>query len=211
MKRTSAPGKGRRSLHLAQYFLAAAGLLALGYCLAVFLNARFFEARESRNFARELHREAAEASHSGVPLPAVTRAVLPPADGGVLGRIEIPRIGVSVMVVEGVEDGDLKRAAGHIPGTPLPGQPGNIGIAAHRDTFFRPLRSIHKNDVITLSTLRGAYRYRVVSTRIVKPEDVQVLNPTGCDTLTLVTCFPFDYIGSAPSRFIVRADRLPDA
>ena len=209
MHNSPVAGEGRRRIRSAQYGFTVAGLLALGYCLAVFLDAKLFEARESRNFARQLRRDTVAATaHSGSPVPAVT-PVVKPMDGGIIGRLEIPRIGVSVMVVEGVKDGDLKRAAGHIPGTPLPGEPGNVGIAAHRDTFFRPLRSIHQNDVITVSTLRGAYRYRVVSTRIVKPDEVQVLNPMRSDTLTLVTCFPFDYIGSAPNRFIVRADRLP--
>jgi sortase (surface protein transpeptidase) len=101
-----------------------AGLLALGYCLAVFLDAKFFEARESRNFARQLRWDTVAATaHSGSPVPAVT-PVVKPRDGGTVGRLEIPRVGVSVMVVEGVKDGDLKRAAGHIPGTPLPGEPG---------------------------------------------------------------------------------------
>lgn len=113
------------------------------------------------------------------------------------------------MVVEGVEDGDLKRAAGHIPGTAFPLDPGNVGIAGHRDTFFRPLRSIQRNDTIIVTTLQGAYRHRVVSTEVVGPEDIQVLDPTGRDTLTLVTCFPFDYVGPAPKRFIVQAERLP--
>ena len=112
------------------------------------------------------------------------------------------------MVVEGVDERDLKRAAGHIPGTALPGETGNIGIAAHRDTFFRPLRFIEKSDAITLRTLHGTYRYRVVSTKVVAPDDVQVLYPTGRDTLTLVTCFPFYYIGAAPHRFIVTARRV---
>jgi sortase A len=113
------------------------------------------------------------------------------------------------MVVEGVDDNDLKRAVGHIPGTALPGESGNVGIAGHRDTFFRPLRSIQLDDTITVSTLQGSSRYRVVSTNVVRPEDIQVLYPTGRATLTLVTCFPFDYVGSAPKRFIVRADRAP--
>jgi sortase A len=200
---------GRRPIRLAQYAFMAAGLLALGYCLAVFLDARFYEARETRNFASELRRDdVAAGAHPRSSIP-VAAPIVAPEDGGIVGRLEIPRIGVSVMLVEGVDDGDLRRAAGHIPGTALPGEPGNVGIAAHRDTFFRPLRSIHRNDVITVSTLRGAYRYRVVSIKIVKPEDIQVLYPTGRDTLTLVTCFPFNYIGSAPNRFIVRADRVP--
>lgn len=195
-----------RRITLEQHAFTVVGFLALGYCLVVFLDAEFYEAREARKFARELRMAevgAAKTSHS--PVPAVA-----PDDGGVVGRLDIPRIGVSVMVVEGVEDGDLKRAAGHIPGTALPGQPGNVGIAGHRDTFFRPLRSIQRNDIIAVSTLQGAYRYRVVSTKVVRPEDVQVLYPTGRDTLTLVTCFPFDYVGSSPKRFIVQAYRLPE-
>jgi sortase A len=190
---------------LAKRALVVVGLLALGYCLAVYVDAKFYQTREARKFDSELRlNKSARAKKSGSPSPAPA-----PENGGVLGRLDIPRVGVSVMVVEGVQAGDLKRAAGHIPGTALPGEPGNVGIAGHRDTFFRPLRSIQRNDTITLSTLQGAYRYRVVSTKVVRPEDVQVLYPAGHDTLTLVTCFPFDYVGSAPKRFVVSADRLP--
>ena len=98
---------------------------------------------------------------------------------------------------------------GHIPGTPLPGEAGNVAIAGHRDTFFRPLRLIRKNDTIILTTDRGEDQYHVVSTSIVRPDEIQVLYPTGRDTLTLVTCYPFDYVGPAPNRFIVRAERSP--
>lgn len=190
----------------AQCAFLVVGLLALGYCLAVFLDAEFYEAREARKFARELRlAEVGTAKTSRSLVPAVA-----PQEGGVVGRLDIPCIGVSVMVVEGVEGGDLKRAAGHIPGTALPGEPGNVGIAGHRDTFFRHLRSIQLNDTITVSSLEGAYRYRVVSTKVVGPEDVEVLYPTGRDTLTLVTCFPFNYVGPAPKRFIVQACRLPE-
>ena len=90
----------------------------------------------------------------------------------------------------------------------MPGQPGNVGIAGHRDTFFRPLRNIQRDDIITLTTLRGEYRYRVVSTKMVSPADVAVLNPDGKEILTLVTCYPFYFVGSAPKRFIVRAARV---
>jgi sortase A len=112
------------------------------------------------------------------------------------------------MVVEGADPGDLKHAVGHITGTSLPGEPGNVGIAGHRDTFFRLLRFTQRGDKIALRTLRGTYRYRVISTTLVQPADVQVLNPIGRDTLTLVTCYPFYYVGPAPERFIVRAERL---
>ena len=130
-----------------------------------------------------------------------------PRDGEVVGQLEIPRLGVSVIVVEGADPGDLKHAVGHITGTSLPGAPGNVGIAGHRDTFFRPLRFTQRGDKIELRTLRGTYRYRVISTTLVQPADVQVLNPSGRDTLTLVTCYPFYYLGPAPERFIVRAER----
>jgi sortase A len=195
----------RRTLKLAEHALLVVGALALGYCLAVFLETKFYQAGESRDFARKLRlkerNKAAPADSNG--------AVATPDKHGVVGRLEIPRLGVSVMVVEGVDDNDLKRAVGHIPGTALPWQSGNVGIAGHRDTFFRPLRSIQLDDTITVSTLQGASRYRVVSTNVVRPEDIQVLYPTGRASLTLVTCFPFDYVGSAPKRFIVRADRAP--
>ena len=102
----------------------------------------------------------------------------------------------------------LRRAAGHISGTAFPGGPGNVGIAAHRDTYFRPLRNVRKDDVITLTTAAAEYRYRVVSTQVVEPGDTSVLDSSGDEVLTLVTCYPFYFIGSAPRRFIVRAQRI---
>ena len=131
----------------------------------------------------------------------------PAAIDGLIGRIEIPRLGLSASVMEGTSTTTLRRAVGNIAGTALPGQPGNVGISGHRDTFFRPLRNIRRNDIITLTTLLGEYRYRVMSTRIVRPTNVAVLDPTGNEILTLVTCYPFYFVGPAPSRFIVRAER----
>lgn len=189
----------------AQYGLAAAGILALGYCLTAYLDARLFQAAKARQFERE----SRAAKLAAPPSSRTAAARTAPREGTVVGRLNVPRLGLVVMVVEGVEARDLKRAAGHIPGTALPGGPGNVAIAAHRDTFFRPLRRIQPNDIITLHTLGGEYRYRVVDTEIVPPEDVSVLDATVSDTLTLVTCFPFDYVGPAPRRFVVRADRTP--
>jgi len=195
-----------RTLKLAEHALTMVGTLALGYCLVVYLEAKFYQAREARDFARELRLKE---GNKAAPMDSVP-AVATPAKHGVVGRLEIPRLGVSVMVVEEVDDSDLKRAVGHIPGTALPGESGNVGIAGHRDTFLRPLRSIQRDDTITVSSLQGAYRYRVVSTNVVSPKDVQVLDPTGRASLTLVTCFPFEYVGSAPKRFIVHAERGPE-
>jgi LPXTG-site transpeptidase (sortase) family protein len=120
-------------------------------------------------------------------------------------RLDIPRLGMALAILEGVGPETLDRAVGHIPGTAWPGQRGNIGLSAHRDTFFRPLRNIRIGDVITLTTTSATYRYSVTSTRIVPPSDVSVLASTGEELLTLVTCHPFYYVGPAPNRFIVRA------
>lgn len=144
--------------------------------------------------------QAAFRASPGNSPPAVTR--------GLIGRIDIPRIGLSAIVIEGAGKTTLRRAVGHIPGTALPGHPGNVGPAGHRDTFFRPLRNIRQDDIITLNTLLGEYRYRVVSTTIVGPYDVGVLDPSASEILTLVTCYPFTFVGSAPERFIVRAERV---
>lgn len=187
-----------------QYGFTAAGLAALAYCGAAWMEARFYQANAARQFDRELVAREVRTTTPHISLePAI------PENGQLLGRLEIQRVGLSVMVIEGDDRGDLERAAGHIPGTALPGRHGNVGIAAHRDTFFRPLRSIRPSDKIILQSLNGVWNYQVVSTRIVYPNDVQVLYPTGKDTLTLVTCFPFDYVGSAPKRFVVKAVRLP--
>jgi sortase A len=184
-----------KPLRLVEYGLAAVGVLLLGYCVAVYTSARLFQSRAARSFA---HRPAAPSRSA---LPAA------PSEGAVVGRLEIPRLKLAVIVIEGDKPGDLRRAAGHIPGTALPGEPGNVAIAAHRDTFFRPLRLIRRNDSVFLDTRTGTYRYRVVSTDVVPPADTGVLAPAARDTLTLVTCYPFHYIGSAPKRFIVRAER----
>jgi len=123
----------------------------------------------------------------------------------VLGRLRISRLGVEVAVLEGVEDRVLRRGAGWIPGTARPGEQGNIGIAAHRDTFFRPLREIRGGDRIELETLDAKQVYLVRSVSVVQPEFTAVLQETNEPTVTLVTCFPFDYVGPAPRRYIVQA------
>jgi sortase A len=202
-------GTLRRILRLGQWLLGAAGVLMLGYCGFVLADSWMFQNRERRLLDRLMHdRQAANSLALQIAHP--TSAKNPPAalSQGLIGRIEIPRLGLSAMVIEGTSGRTLRRAVGHIPGTALPGQPGNVGISGHRDTFFRPLRNIQRNDIITLTTLFGEYRYRVVSTRIVGPSNVAVLDANGNEILTLVTCYPFYFVGSAPNRFIVRAERV---
>lgn len=129
----------------------------------------------------------------------------PSNDGGIIGRLTIPRLKLSAMVREGVRENTLSLALGHIPDTALPGQTGNVAVAGHRDTLFRGLREIQKYDLIRFETLSGSYLYQVKSMEIVDPKEVSVLRPDRYDELTLVTCYPFNYIGSAPQRFIVKA------
>ena len=125
-----------------------------------------------------------------------------------IGRIEIPRIKVSAVIKEGVDTKTLSRAVGHVPYTPLPGEKGNVGVAAHRDTFFRGLRDIRQGDVIRVVTHDGIYKYEVDSLKIVWPKNVEVLDPTPDERITLVTCYPFNYVGSAPKRFIVQGKQV---
>jgi sortase A len=141
---------------------------------------------------------------------AVDRTTPPPSvrRGDVIGELEIPRLQVSVMVFEGDDAEILSEGAGHIPGTALQSGRGNIGIAAHRDTYFRPLRLVHANDVIALKTPAGVSRYAVTETEIVQPSDVGVLAGAPGRDLTLVTCYPFYYVGNAPQRFIVHARKI---
>jgi sortase A len=131
------------------------------------------------------------------------------ATGEPIGTLEITRVGLSGVVVEGDDDSVLDRAIGHLPDTPLPWHTGNSALAAHRDALFRPLRGVRLGDVLRLKTPHGDFDYVVQSTLIVKPDDLWVLDPTPVSTLTLISCYPFNYIGAAPERFIVRAERIP--
>jgi sortase A len=169
------------------------------------------EIYKARDLAR-LHSMLANAA-PGVPLvraDAAIRLNAAPKKGSVLGELEIPRLGIDAIVLEGDTSGILRRAAGHIPGTAFPDNfGGNVGVAAHRDTYFRPLRFIHAGDLIILKTPAGSYHYYVQSTHIVEPDDVAVLGNTKQSTLTLVTCYPFYFVGPAPHRFVVRAAEAP--
>jgi sortase A len=204
--------------------LIACGLVCLGYVGYVVLDARWFAWTQGRRF------DAAVAERRGQPLPSPGTApgaprslfgesdridtfhpaLAAPAaeEGAVLGRIEIPRLDVSALLLEGIEADTLRHGAGHIPGTAEPSAAGNVGIAAHRDSFFRGLKDITKDDVIRLTTLEGTADYQVDWTRIVGPDDVAVLAPSPSSELTLVTCYPFHFVGAAPQRFIVRAHRM---
>jgi len=112
------------------------------------------------------------------------------------------------MVREGIDRSTLQLAIGHIPSTALPGQAGNVGLAGHRDTFFRGLKDLRTTDEIRFSTPRGEFKYAVESVLVVEPDNVGVLAPSSENVLTLVTCYPFSYVGTAPKRFVVRARQV---
>ena len=139
------------------------------------------------------------------PAPRSTAAADPRQP---LGRLEVPRLGLSVVVAEGTTSRVLSRAVGHLPGTPLPGTYGNSALAAHRDRHFRPLRNVRTGDEILYTSPTGTTRYRVEWTEVVRPEAVRVLDPTDQPALTLITCHPFDFVGDAPDRFVVRARKV---
>lgn len=197
--------RARRFLRWSRNTFLVTGIIALGYSGLVLLDSKLYQDNEARRFQQQVESVRPHTAHAGdvADLPAAT------TPRGALGRIEIARIGLAAMIMEGTDGRTLRRAVGHIRGTPLPGQQGNVAIAGHRDTFFRPLRNTQLNDEITLTTLVGSYRYLVDSTEVVLPEDTQVLDKFGDATLTLVTCYPFYFVGPAPKRFIVRAHRIP--
>lgn len=190
------------------------GLIVLGLALlALWLknesDSRAFQASESKRLEAGLR----ETGLMGPPPPdSGSRAKRPLGlEKGVLGRLEIPRLGISAMVAEGTDTRLLKRAVGHITTTALPGGPGNVGLAGHRDTFLRGLGDARENDVIRFVTLRGTYVYRVEWGAVVEPGRVDVLDSTATPTMTLVTCYPFQAVGPAPQRFVVRARQVAPA
>jgi sortase A len=184
-------------------FLLLAGVVAVGIWLWSYARMAVFQSRGNQVLDQRIHSRSAT-----VPPPRAApqlRAHPPIRNGALIGRLAIPRLNVRAVVREGAGEDTLDVALGHIPGTALPGQPGNIGVAGHRDTLFRGLRKIEKDDVIEFQTPAGSYSYKVESTEIVKPTDVGVLHASQHPEITLVTCYPFYYVGAAPDRFIVKA------
>lgn len=163
------------------------------------------EMHAARQQATHLTEEIAPAPHESADTSKVPY---------VMGRLDIPAIRLTVPVLSDFDPASLKRGVGHIQGTAMPGGLGTLGLAGHRDTFFRPLQHIAKNMEIHVTDRTGTYRYVVDSTEIVTPDQVEVLDIRNEPELTLITCYPFDFIGQAPKRFIVHAHLLslePDA
>ena len=197
----------RQILHRIQNIFLALGCAIVGICALAYIWAAVFQNSEQRLFQKTI-----SSSATGKPGPVGSNTSIPlrlhVTEGARLGRMEIPRLGVSVILVEGVKPRDLRLAVGHIPGTAFPDELGNVGLAGHRDTFFRELKGIRRGDLIVVTTIRESTQYSVEWTHIVKPRNVEVLEASPEPVLTLVTCYPFYFVGPAPERFVVRASRI---
>ncbi|MGA2483188.1 MAG: class D sortase [Candidatus Acidiferrales bacterium] len=179
----------RYILRGACYFFLAFGILALGYAGFVLADSHAYQALEMKKF-----KQAGLLSEPHILM-----------EGDVIGEIEVPRLGLKAIVVQGDSPVTLRRAVGHLSKSALPGEWGNVALAGHRDTFFRPLRDIRLGDEIKFKTPERSFEYRVESIEVVAPTDIRVLDSSTGHDLTLLTCFPFHYVGPAPKRFVVRA------
>jgi sortase A len=183
------------ALQVVRWCFLAVGLLAISYCGYAYAARSVYQAYGTWTFDRA-------ATHQG----KADLRKLKVRDPSLIGRISIARLNIDAIVQEGVDDDVLALAVGHVPSTPVPGSSGNVAFSAHRDTFFRNLKDVRRDDEIIVTTDLGSYLYRVKSYKVVQPVDVSVLaSLPGENTLTLVTCYPFYFVGPAPKRFVVRA------
>lgn len=202
------PAPRRRLAWIAEWLLGLVAVGCLGFVAFATVDERTFQAAQSARLEALVQERLAHPPAAAAAAPRPRRV---PRAGEPIGRLEIPAVGVTGMVTPGTDDGALRRGIGWIEGTALPGEPGNVALAAHRDTFFRGLRKVRLHDRIALRTPDGTFEYRIDDLRVVSPTDLGVLAPREQPALTLITCYPFDYIGSAPLRFVVHASQVGTA
>jgi sortase A len=197
------PTRMDRILRWLERALVALGSACLMWVGAISMQAVAYQAEQNARLARR------GPSSDHLAVDRNRDVATQPGDANVpIGRLEIPRLGLSAVVMEGDDEHTLNVAVGHLPDTPLPWQEGNAALAGHRDTFFRPLRRLQDGDEIRLVTPRGTFRYRATRQVVVEPDELWVLNPSPAAALTLITCYPFDFVGPAPQRFVVHAERI---
>lgn len=205
----------KRHWSLGQYVFLILAAVCLGFYGYEYLERVLYQTYERWSFDRAAARTASAVGTNDTAPPAGHMAYTPESlavphalAASIIGRLSVPRLHLSAMVREGVDGKTLQLAVGHIPSTALPGQAGNVGVAGHRDTFFRGLKDLRVTDEIDFSTTKGDFLYEVESLMIVEPDNIAVLDVSGANVLTMVTCYPFSYIGNAPKRFIVRARQV---
>jgi sortase A len=182
-----------------EFALFGAGFLLLGSWAALTFSAQAYQDQAARVVDEwKDSRTPAQSAAYGRRVEALK--------SGLVGRLEIPTAHMSVIVAEGTDDRTLDHAVGHVGGSALPGEPGNVALVGHRDTYFRGLARVRRGDEIRFVAPDGIHRYRITRTEIVSPRRVDVLDPTRTPALTLVTCFPFHVLGPAPLRFVVHAE-----
>jgi len=179
------------------HYRAAAGTLAAAVRATAVQQPPLFESRAAAPVPTTPHVEM---------INPVASAVLTAAPG-LLGELNVPHLRIATAIVEGDDATALRRGAGHLRGTAIPGEAGNVVLAGHRDTVFRRLGELQRGDRLRLTTARGVFDYRVSRTLRVRPSDTWVIQRSAA-ALTLITCYPFDWIGSAPERWIVQAEPL---
>jgi sortase A len=215
-----------RAVGILGRFLLVTGAVLIGVYVVVRIHAEVMSRVALHQFSEAEQKGPAPSTASGAPPGAkhqvdfslwsmkritlyeesLSKQFAPP-----LAVLEVPKIGLEVPVFDGTDDVTLNRGVGRIMGTARPGRGGNVGIAGHRDGFFRGLKDVVVGDRIQLKLPARTETYQVDQIRIVKPTDVQVLEDRSVPTLTLVTCYPFYFIGNAPQRYIVRATTPDDA
>ncbi len=206
--RRPAAGSAFRPAVVAEWLLGLIALGCLGFVAFAAIDERTFQARQTARLDALVADRIEHVSLATTSYAARGARLRQPAPGEPIGRLEIAAAGVSGMVTPGTDDGTLRHSIGWVEGTSLPGEPGNVGLAAHRDTFFRGLRRVQLDDVITLRTPEMTYRYRIDALRVVTPEQVDVLAARDQPALTLITCYPFDFLGAAPLRYVVHASQI---
>jgi sortase A len=201
--------RAQRIIQRTECLLLMAGTLCAAICLIVAI-----EAVQARRVSAQIMQQGA--AQKGQDAEHAIKVESDPetnAQASVIGNLKIQQLGLSVPIMSDYQAASLLKGIGHIPGTAMPGGLGTVGLAGHRDTYFRPLRGIKKDMDIQLASQTGTYHYAVDSTEIVTPDHVEVLAIGAHPGLTLITCYPFYYVGSAPKRFIVHAhlvSALPD-
>ncbi|MBZ5525378.1 MAG: class D sortase [Acidobacteriia bacterium] len=208
MDRQKSKSTGRERLQAclrwSERVLWTTALVLLAFLAFAFLQARIYQNRAER-YLESLRNAPRPAISEAAPTPAPTPA---PVEGDILGRIEVPRLRITAPILEGTSNRTLRLGVGHIEDTALPGMHGNSALAGHRDTFFRALQGIRVDDEIQITTPGTESRYQVEWMKVVNPDDLSVLEPSSDSGITLVTCYPFKFIGHAPRRFVVHARAL---
>ena len=200
--------RAKRHYSWFERLLVLVGVICLGWWTTTTVHGWYFRSQQLSLFESLTRKSGGDLPPLPEPSKPKVLRVASHEPGGLIGVLDVPRLGISTPVISGDDEQALAVAVGHLADTPLPWEHGNSTVAAHRDGLFRPLEHVRRGDIVRMRTSHGDFDYAVRETRIVEPDDLSVLAKGRTDSLTLITCYPFAYIGHAPQRFIVRAERV---